>query len=385
MLKNKSFIFVLCFILLSVSTSVHSFEKNSLEFEEYIELTPSNIYVPNGNLSVFLVLDTFYSSQTNNILIEFDEWVEPYERTFCIQFNFEKVSFYTPGLGESLWDSHERVIEEFNWKEATTPDDSNLDENGYDILIVFQEKYNTGQNHVNSILGNSLIISEEQSGSWTTPQFILIHELGHLFGGVHEAEGEIPKDWYGNANLSFMDYYDLGYMTYMMDFSENNLPLDDYNYDTMVLKNQTEDYGFPNYTKRFDLNDPDKDNLPNWWEYKYELNATFYDKNEDKDSDGISNYNEWLNGTYPNTNDTDKDGIADLVEIMNNSDPLGLTTNITETITTTSSNPLSTSSSTTTYKSETEVANNTTNFLGYTISLLILTNLVILKRKKLLK
>jgi hypothetical protein len=64
------------------------------------------------------------------------------------------------------------------------------------------------------------------------------------------------------------------------------------------------------------LGDNDLDILPAWWESKYGLSDDDdSDASLDLDEDGVSNLNEFINGTNPTHQDTDNDGLSDYVEI----------------------------------------------------------------------
>ena len=74
--------------------------------------------------------------------------------------------------------------------------------------------------------------------------------------------------------------------------------------------------------------DSDGDLFDDYWEAKYfkagfvdPNNANLPDKNADYDGDGLSNWEEYLNGTDPNNQDTDGDGISDKDEAAYGSDP----------------------------------------------------------------
>ncbi|MHA1369947.1 MAG: hypothetical protein ACTSRA_09570 [Promethearchaeota archaeon] len=62
--------------------------------------------------------------------------------------------------------------------------------------------------------------------------------------------------------------------------------------------------------------DTDGDGMPDNWENSFGLNPQLDDSSGDLDLDGISNLNEYLNGTIPNLNDTDFDGLSDKDEIL---------------------------------------------------------------------
>lgn len=74
-----------------------------------------------------------------------------------------------------------------------------------------------------------------------------------------------------------------------------------------------------------DERDPDDDNdgMPDWWEIRYGLDPhSASDRNMDMDHDGLTNYQEYLNGTDPRNYDTDGDGLSDGYEVSMGLDPL---------------------------------------------------------------
>ena len=74
-----------------------------------------------------------------------------------------------------------------------------------------------------------------------------------------------------------------------------------------------------------DLVDSDDDQIPDWWEIKYGLDphdATGDNgKDADLEPDGLTNFEEYLNGSDPKLDDTDTDGLLDAFEVINNLDP----------------------------------------------------------------
>ena len=69
--------------------------------------------------------------------------------------------------------------------------------------------------------------------------------------------------------------------------------------------------------------DTDMDGVPNWWETQNGFDpGDNSDANHDSDSDGLSNYQEYLLGTNPNNADTDGDGVSDGAEVANGTNPL---------------------------------------------------------------
>ena len=64
-----------------------------------------------------------------------------------------------------------------------------------------------------------------------------------------------------------------------------------------------------------DASDEDEDTLPDWWENKYAGDLTTLNGLAgDFDEDGLSDYDEFENGTDPTEEDTDADGLEDNVE-----------------------------------------------------------------------
>ncbi len=86
--------------------------------------------------------------------------------------------------------------------------------------------------------------------------------------------------------------------------------------------------GLTNYEEYFwgtDLDDPDTDGdlLPDWWEVYYNTDPLDpEDADDDNDNDGLTNAEEYALGTYPNDPDSDDDGFIDSVEVDAGTDPL---------------------------------------------------------------
>jgi parallel beta-helix repeat protein len=69
--------------------------------------------------------------------------------------------------------------------------------------------------------------------------------------------------------------------------------------------------------------DFDNDGILDEWELKYDLNPEDYsDSIIDTDTDGLTNLEEYLNGTDPTNPDTDGDGYNDGEEVISDNDPL---------------------------------------------------------------
>jgi len=68
--------------------------------------------------------------------------------------------------------------------------------------------------------------------------------------------------------------------------------------------------------------DHDHDGLPDGYEVDNALDPHIDDANEDADSDGLSNLDEYFHQTYPRDADTDKDSMTDGYEVENSLNPL---------------------------------------------------------------
>ena len=173
----------------------------SVATEQDMIFTEFNSYQPDGNISVLVAVDTNLLGEDeffldySDVTLGFENWFIPFETRFDIDFHVCNVTTFTPDEDDSLDISIEKVANNLSWTFSTGVNDTLVNGNDYDFLIVFQEEYNTGRNRVNAIYGNALIISHNQL--WTSDQLILLHEIGHLFGAIHYDEGYVPPEWYG--------------------------------------------------------------------------------------------------------------------------------------------------------------------------------------------
>ena len=75
--------------------------------------------------------------------------------------------------------------------------------------------------------------------------------------------------------------------------------------------------------------DTDGDRMPDVWEVAQGFNPyNPSDGTQDRDSDGLSNREEFLSGTSPSVSDTDHDGALDGAEVRNGQDPLSAVDNM---------------------------------------------------------
>ena len=317
------FLFVLVFPSLIPSKNISVRKINlpsAIKILDYDNETEHNRYLPNGNSSVLIALDSKllgsekFFTDVNYATQIFETWVEPFEKKFNINFHIKNITTFTPASNDSLDVILDKVTKQLSWNLSTSVTDPKVNGNGYDWLIIYQEFYGLKRNKVNSIKGNALIIAHDQLAGWTSRQLILLHEIGHLFGALHDGNGVVDQGLYGNAEYSIIDYTDLKTL-HFTGWDTENLPIDDHNYDLI------------NDTKyRFDQNDADGDELPNYYEFRHNLDPNRNDSLLDFDDDGLSNSGEFIHGTDPKRSDSDTDGFSDWAEVylgtapMNSSD-----------------------------------------------------------------
>ncbi|MHA2174823.1 MAG: hypothetical protein ACXABI_08335 [Candidatus Hodarchaeales archaeon] len=309
--RNKIFVIVACYFLLSLS---QPYVVNSLN----ITVSEYNRYTEDTNISVMIAIDSQlvgeenFFSDLDYVKTVFNFWLIPFETKFNINFHVSNVVLYTPGENDNLSVSIVKVPEALSWELAENGQDENNNGNMYDFLIIYQKNYLGGRNRVNAIEGNALIIAHNQLPpplGWTSRQLILLHEVGHIFGAEHHAEGVIPGDWYGTANKSIMSYTDLGEM-HLGSWDTSDMPVDDHNYAIINASRS-----------RFAKNDADLDGMPNYYEYRYGLDPSNNTVN-DTDDDGIGDLDEYIHGTNPIIVDSDEDSFSDWAEVELLSSPI---------------------------------------------------------------
>jgi len=94
--------------------------------------------------------------------------------------------------------------------------------------------------------------------------------------------------------------------------------------DTITFTNTTNNSG--NTTKSVcvmvNTSDGDADGMPDNWEDQYGLNTSTDDSGQDLDNDGLSNLDEYQNGTNPTISDTDSDDLPDGWEVTYGLNPV---------------------------------------------------------------
>ncbi|UCE13276.1 MAG: hypothetical protein JSV04_13955 [Candidatus Heimdallarchaeota archaeon] len=317
-LKNWT-VFFLSFLIVFPITALdgstfHISPQITILFENDLIESEFNRYTPDGNSSVLIALDSQllgegkYFADEEIVKQRFETWFDPFEKTFNVSFHVKNVTTFTPGSTDSLNDSMRKVPGQISWNLAAGVNDTNVQGNGCDWLIIYQEHYRGGRNHANAVFGNTFIIAHNQL--LFDRQLILLHEIGHLFGGRHFSNGTVNQSWYNGEPYSIMDYNDLVTID-NQGWDEGHLPFDKKNYETI------------NNTKfRFDLNDAELDGLPNYYEYHYKSDPTINDSHKDLDNDGLSTLEEFQQGTNPIHIDSDYDGYSDWAEKYVGTSPL---------------------------------------------------------------
>jgi len=99
-------------------------------------------------------------------------------------------------------------------------------------------------------------------------------------------------------------------------------PFDSDSDDDLILDGEEVILGIDGYITDPNDSDSDDDLMPDGWEVANSCDPTIDDALEDADSDELSNYDEYVEGTDPNDSDTDNDLMPDGWEVDNNLDPL---------------------------------------------------------------
>ncbi|MBS3794247.1 MAG: hypothetical protein KGY80_05090 [Candidatus Thorarchaeota archaeon] len=134
-----------------------------------------------------------------------------------------------------------------------------------------------------------------------------------------------------SSNDGFTSGFDEGFVVQLGDMSDSDndflRDFEEVELGTNRYSNDTDSDGLSDYEEivLHETNplvaDSDGDGMPDNWEILYGLNATFYDANEDPDSDGLSNLQEFTLGTNPLKHDSDGDGMSDRWETSHGYDP----------------------------------------------------------------
>ena len=128
----------------------------------------------------------------------------------------------------------------------------------------------------------------------------------------------------GQVKYVVQPFYD---RLYEMDLT-NTFPANMPGYYPWGNSSTTNDYAVANigqvkYVFSFDsAKDSDSDGMPDWWEAAHNLNPYENDAGLDPDNDGLTNLEEYQNGTDPYNADTDGDGMPDGWEVAHGLNPL---------------------------------------------------------------
>jgi hypothetical protein len=132
----------------------------------------------------------------------------------------------------------------------------------------------------------------------------------------NSTDPHVPDNTTDNDQDGMLDRWEL---KYGLSITANDSG-SDLDHDGLTNLAEFQQHTFPNNA------DTDSDRLPDGWEVTYgldPLDATGINGTDgDFDSDGVTNLEEFLNGTDPTESDTDGDGISDGVEIAQGSDPI---------------------------------------------------------------
>lgn len=146
-----------------------------------------------------------------------------------------------------------------------------------------------------------------------------------LCGNDKSTQGEIPQSWLDRYEIKVENETDIKKdqdndgLSLIEEYNNSTSPLDPDTDKDNYLDGQEVQNGYsPVGEGRLDL---DRDNLPDFWEKEFSLDTKKNDYKDDKDQDGLWNYNELAHGTNPNASDTDGDGYSDWDEIKNGYDP----------------------------------------------------------------
>ncbi|MFX0087710.1 MAG: hypothetical protein ACFFAU_18815, partial [Candidatus Hodarchaeota archaeon] len=110
-------------------------------------------YEPDGNFSALLLVDSSligignYFHSKNYAVNRFNSWCKPFENKLGINLNFPLIKAFTPGINDSLWETMDNLCNSLPWKRTYSRNDPLLNTNGYDILVIYQKSYNSGNNH----------------------------------------------------------------------------------------------------------------------------------------------------------------------------------------------------------------------------------------------
>ncbi len=173
-----------------------------------------------------------------------------------------------------------------------------------DIVVMFSETINTNTTpQINVGLGND-------PGNWTLAKWENINNTNDTMTWSHD-----PFEMGDTIQVQVSGYYDMW----------GNVGLPHIWSFTVVL--DTDNDGIPDDVDE----DDDGDGMPDSWEEMYSLDPkNGSDALQDSDGDGLTNLEEYENGTSPVSPDTDSDGMPDGWEIENGLNPSMMTDALTD-------------------------------------------------------
>ena len=133
----------------------------------------------------------------------------------------------------------------------------------------------------------------------------------YVSGSIFDSDGDkIPDFWEDNHSMNTNDSADAG-----QDWNSNGF---DNLMEFVLGSNSIGNLPATSYPKSNWFNgDDDLDGIPNWWESNYwgYSSCTNFTAFFDSDSDGLTDYEEYVLGTDPTDDDTDNDNIIDSWDI----------------------------------------------------------------------
>lgn len=170
---------------------------------------------------------------------------------------------------------------------------------------------------------DNIILAGVTESSYFPIKYAFDSEFGNDSFGIGIDEDSFVSKFSSNGNLlwstflgeNFVDHQPQGII---VDNDKNVLVT---GFSTTTSWNN-DDHDIPILYFHDPIGDPDDDGMFNVYESQNDLLLFVNDANEDKDSDGLTNFEEFQLGTAANSEDTDQDGYSDKEELEAGTDPL---------------------------------------------------------------